>query len=292
MMATRTRSDLPAAELLLLLGDVAREPDRAHRDSTTAYLNEIGLIPLLTAVEEVETARSVRIGDPVARKRLIESNLRLVVSAARHYGGRGLPLLELIAEGNLGLIRAVEKFDPERGFRFSTYAMWWIRQAIEFALMRTRAVRVPVHVLRELATLLRASRELASDGRPASLDQLARHVGKPVDEVARLYRLNERVESLDATRSDEDDRLLGELIAAESDDPAQSVGEAPAEHRLEEWLGTLNARQREVIERRFGLNDHGAQSLAEVAAVLGVSRERVRQIEVEALQRLRKSSGG
>jgi RNA polymerase nonessential primary-like sigma factor len=291
-MATRTRSDLPAAELLLLLGDVAREPDRAQRDSTTAYLNEIGLIPLLTAVEEVETARSVRLGDPVARKRLIESNLRLVVSAARHYGGRGLPLLELIAEGNLGLIRAVEKFDPERGFRFSTYAMWWIRQAIEFALMRTRAVRVPVHVLRELATLLRASRELASDGRPASLDQLARHVGKPVDEVARLYRLNERVESLDASRSDEDDRLLGELIAAESDDPAQSVGEAPAEHRLEEWLGTLNARQREVIERRFGLNDHGAQSLAEVAVVLGVSRERVRQIEVDALQRLRKSSGG
>ncbi len=291
-MATRTRSDLPAAEQLLLLGDVAREPDRAQRDSTTAYLNEIGLIPLLTAVEEVETARSVRVGDPVARKRLIESNLRLVVSAARHYGGRGLPLLELIAEGNLGLIRAVEKFDPERGFRFSTYAMWWIRQAIEFALMRTRAVRVPVHVLRELATLLRASRELASDGRPASLDQLAKHVGKPVDEVARLYRLNERVESLDATRSDEDDRLLGELIAAESDDPAQSVGEAPAEHRLEEWLGTLNARQREVIERRFGLNDHGAQSLAEVAVVLGVSRERVRQIEVDALQRLRKSSGG
>lgn len=290
-MSTKPKSDLSPEELLLLLGDVTREPDRAQRDSTTAYLNEIGLIPLLSAVQELETARALRAGDAGARDRLIVSNLRLVVSAARRYSGRGLPLLELVAEGNLGLIRAVEKFDPERGFRFSTYAMWWIRQAIEFALMRTRAVRVPVHVLRELATLLRASRELAGDGRPATLDQLARHLGKPVDEIARLYRLNERVESLDATRSEEDDRLLGEMIAAESQDPAMSVDEAPPEHRLEEWLSTLNARQREVIERRFGLNDHGAQSLAEVAEVLGVSRERVRQIEVEALQRLRKFSG-
>lgn len=287
-MSDPLKPDLPADDLALLLGDVARESDRDQRDSTTAYLNEIGLIPLLTASEEVSTGRAVRAGDAVARQRLIESNLRLVVSAARHYGGRGLPLLELIAEGNLGLIRAVEKFDPERGFRFSTYAMWWIRQAIEFALMRTRAVRVPVHVLRELAALLRASRELSEQGRPASLEQLARHVGKPVDQVARLYRLNERVESLDASRSEDDDRLLGELIAAETNDPAQHVEAEPAEHRLDEWLATLNPRQREVLERRFGLNDHGAQSLAEVAEVLGVSRERVRQIEVDALQRLRK----
>jgi RNA polymerase nonessential primary-like sigma factor len=279
---------MPADELQLLLGDVAREPDRDQRDSTTAYLNEIGLIALLTPEEELETARAVQSGDAGARKRLIECNLRLVVSAARHYGGRGLPLLELIAEGNLGLIRAVEKFDPERGFRFSTYAMWWIRQAIEFALMRTRAVRVPVHVLRELAVLLRAGREMSAGGRPATLEQLARHVGKPVEEIARLYRLNERVESLDATRSDDDDRLLGELIAADSDDPAVTLDESAPEHRLDEWLATLNPRQREVIERRFGLNDHGAQSLAEVAEVLGVSRERVRQIEVDALQRMRK----
>lgn len=285
---TDPESSLPADDLALLLAVSGADEDREHRDSTTSYLNEIGLIPLLTSAEEVVTARALRAGDSVARKRMIEANLRLVVSAARPYVGRGLPLLELIAEGNLGLLRAVEKFDPERGFRFSTYAMWWIRQAIEFALMRTRAVRLPVHVLRELAQMLRASRELSQSGAVPTLEQLARHLDKPVNAVARLYCLNERVESLDASRSDDDERLLGEMIAAETDDPAQRLAEGRNDQKVQDWLGKLNDRQRQVLERRFGLNDHAAQSLAEIAEVLGISRERVRQIEGDALRRLRK----
>ncbi|MGD9584159.1 MAG: RNA polymerase sigma factor RpoD/SigA [Lysobacterales bacterium] len=280
------------AELAVLLAGSTDPRDREHRDSTAAYLDEIGLMPLLDAGEEQALARALRGGDSVARNRLIECNLRLVVSAARSYLGRGLPLLELIAEGNLGLIRAVEKFDPERGFRFSTYGMWWIRQAIEFALMRTRAVRLPVHVVRDLAALLRANRELAEDGRPPSLDSLARHLGKTVPEIAHLYSLNERVESLDAERSESDDRLHGEMIAAEAADPALSVLEAFDDRRLHDWLEQLKPRQREVVERRFGLHEHAAQSLAEVAAVLGISRERVRQIEADALTRLRQLGGG
>lgn len=289
-MPTDSEQNLPADEIALLIGMAASVEDREQRDSTTAYLNEIGLIPLLSVSEELDTARAARAGVASARQRLIESNLRLVVSAARAYGGRGLPLLELIAEGNLGLIRAVEKFDPERGFRFSTYAMWWIRQAIEFALMRTRAVRLPVHVLRELAVLLRASRELSVSGFPPSLEELARHVGKSVNDVARLYSLNEHMESLDAQCSDEDDRPLSEMIIAETEDPANVINEVAQDQRLEEWLSTLNDRQREVLKRRFGLNEYTAQSLAEVALVMGISRERVRQIEVDALQRLRKLS--
>jgi RNA polymerase nonessential primary-like sigma factor len=284
----RTPDDeLPTDDLFELLGPA--DADAIERDSTTAYLNEIGLIPLLSPDAERELAERARAGELAARQALIEANLRLVVNAARAYLGRGLPMLDLIAEGNLGLIRAVEKFDPGRGFRFSTYAMWWIREAIEFALMRqTRAVRLPVHVLRELAQVLRASRELTRTlGRAPSLDEIGRSVGKDAAEVARLYRFNARVDSLDAALAADDERLLGELVAMPDAGDGEGLGEIANDARLDQWMAELSPRSREVLERRFGLNDHAAQSLAEVAQVLGVSRERVRQIEAEALQRLR-----
>ena len=262
------------------------------RNSTTAYLNEIGLIPLLDADEEVRLGRLSRDGDANARAHLIEANLRLVVNAARNYARRGMPLLDLIAEGNLGLIRAVEKFDPERGFRFSTYAMWWIRQAIERALINQgRTVRLPVHVVRDLAAVLRANREVArKQGHPPTLDELARIVGKDTSEVAQLFSLNERVSSLDAPMSPEDDRQLAEAMAGEAEaDPLSLLADAAAANKLEKWLDKLPPRQRDVIARRYGLGEHSVQSLAEIAAHLGVTRERVRQIQIEALDQLRRA---
>jgi RNA polymerase nonessential primary-like sigma factor len=265
------------------------------RNSTTAYLNEIGLIPLLDADDEVRLGRLKRDGDADARARLIEANLRLVVNAARNYARRGMPLLDLIAEGNLGLIRAVEKFDPERGFRFSTYAMWWIRQAIERALINQgRTVRLPVHVVRDLAAVLRANREIArKQGHPPTLEELSRAVGKATSEVAQLFSLNERVSSLDAPMSPEDDRQLAVAMAGEAEaDPLAMLADAAAANRLESWLAQLPPRQRDVIARRYGLGEHTVQSLAEIATHLGVTRERVRQIQLEALVRLRTTADG
>ncbi len=281
---------LDPSEFDELFGAVERDVEEA-RNSTTAYLNEIGMVDLLTAEQEVELARRLRAGDHEARQRLIEANLRLVVNAARNYVGRGLPLLDLIAEGNLGLIRAAEKFDPERGFRFSTYAMWWIRQSIERGLIRQgRTVRLPVHVVRELAQVLRASRELSRrQGASPSLEQIAQAVGKKPSEVAQLFSLNERMASLEAPLSAEDDRALVEAIADESaDGPLTLLAEAAAANRLDAWLARLPAREREVIERRYGLNERSLQTLAEVAQALGITRERVRQIQLQAEKRLRR----
>lgn len=287
----------PDAEIetdqLLELFSASEAQDEEARDSTTAYLNEIGLIPLLTAQQEVSLARALQAGSQAARQRLIEANLRLVVNAARAYVGRGLPLLDLIAEGNLGLIRAVEKFDPERGFRFSTYAMWWIRQSIERGLIRQgRTVRLPVHVVRELAHALRANRELTlKRGHAPSLDELARLLGKTAQEVAQLFSLNERVSSLEAPLSPEDDRSLSESLPDEhEDDPLALLAEAAAANKLEVWLHALSPRQRDVIARRYGLNEGAVQTLAEIAAELRITRERVRQIQLEALARLRRIS--
>lgn len=283
---------LDPADVLELFA--ASEPqDEEARNSTTAYLNEIGLIPLLDAAAEVALARAQQRGDLEARQHLIEANLRLVVNAARAYVGRGLPLIDLIAEGNLGLIRAAEKFDPERGFRFSTYAMWWIRQAIERGLIQqSRTVRLPVHVVRELAQVLRANRELTlKRGQAPTLDELARHLGRGTQEVAQLFSLNERVSSIDAGLDDDGSLAIADPGSRGSDDePLGLLADAVAGNRLDAWLAQLSARQREVIERRYGLGDRSVQSLAEIATDLGVSRERVRQIQLEALVRLRRAA--
>ena len=267
------------------------DADEASRDSTAAYLNEIGMIPLLDADAELALARALRDGDFEARQRLVEANLRLVVHAARAYVGRGLSLQDLIADGNVGLVRAAERYDPERGFRFSTYAMWWIRHAIERGLIdHGRTVRLPVHVVRDLAQVLRANRELASTlGRAPHVDELARALGRPVDDIARLFTWHERVRSLDAPLADHETPRV-RLSAGEGDEPLSVLAGAVAANRLDGWLARLTPRQREVLVRRYGLHEHAIQSLAEVAAALGISRERVRQVQVEALARLRRFS--
>jgi RNA polymerase nonessential primary-like sigma factor len=286
-MSASSDEVLEAEELLELVDAVEPHDDEA-RNSTSVYLNEIGLIPLLVPDVEVTLARRVRTGDAEARRQMIEANLRLVVTVARGYVGRGVPLLDLIEEGNLGLIRAVEKFDPERRLRFSTYAVWWIREAVQHALMHQgRTVRVPVHVLREFAQVLRARRQfVAARGRMPSIEELAVAIGKPTAAVADLFSVTERISSLDAPLSDSDDRALIEHLVVEGDAAAARVDEVRGS-RIAGWIGQLPARQRLVLERRFGLNDHGVQTLAEIAGELGLTRERVRQIQTEALKRLR-----
>ncbi|EOQ2344452.1 RNA polymerase sigma factor RpoS [Escherichia coli] len=239
-------------------------------DATQLYLGEIGYSPLLTAEEEVYFARRALRGDVASRRRMIESNLRLVVKIARRYGNRGLALLDLIEEGNLGLIRAVEKFDPERGFRFSTYATWWIRQTIERAIMnQTRTIRLPIHIVKELNVYLRTARELSHklDHEP-SAEEIAEQLDKPVDDVSRMLRLNERITSVDTPLED----------TTQDDDMKQSIVK---------WLFELNAKQREVLARRFGLLGYEAATLEDVGREIGLTRERVRQIQVEGLRRLR-----
>ncbi len=284
--------DEPEVEDVLELLDAIEPVDEEVRTSTGAYLNEIGLIPLLTAEEEWALAERVQAGDALARHRLIEANLRLVVTVARGYVGRGVPLMDLIEEGNIGLIRAVEKFDPGRRLRFSTYAMWWIRQGVQHAMShQSRTVRLPVHVLRELAQVLRANREItAKRGRAPTLDELAHAVSMSSAQVAELFRVSEHISSLDAPMSEGDDRALIEQIV-EDDDAMPSRSDGERKGQLDEWLAALNPRQRLVVERRFGLSGVPVQSLAEIARELGITRERVRQIQEDALRRLRKLSG-
>ncbi|MDP2226742.1 MAG: RNA polymerase sigma factor RpoS [Moraxellaceae bacterium] len=259
-------------------------------DATQLYLNEIGFSPLLSADEEVFYARRARQGIESARKRMIESNLRLVVKISRRYVNRGLTLLDLIEEGNLGLIHAVEKFDPERGFRFSTYATWWIRQTIERGLMnQTRTVRLPIHVVKELNVYLRAARELSHklDHEP-SADEIARLLDRPVEDVQRMLGLNERVSSIDSPIGGDSDRTLGETIPdMNAHDPADDVQDEDMRMSLDAWLDELPEKQREVLSRRFGLRGHEVATLEEVGEEIGLTRERVRQIQVDGLKRMR-----
>ena len=260
-------------------------------DATRMYLSEIGFSPLLTAQEEVYYARRSLRGDASSRNRMIESNLRLVVKISRRYMNRGLSLLDLIEEGNLGLIHAVEKFDPERGFRFSTYATWWIRQTIERALMnQTRIIRLPIHIIKEINGYLRTARQLAQtlDHEPSAED-IAQAMGKPVAEVKRMLQLNERVASVDTPIGKDEDRSLLDAIPDENNpDPSQWLQDSDLNEKLGQWLSQLNDKQRVVVERRFGLGGQEKATLEQVGNEIGVTRERVRQIQIDALRRLRK----
>lgn len=259
-------------------------------DATRLYLNEIGFSALLTAAEEVRFARLAQRGDAAARKRMIESNLRLVVKIARRYMNRGLALLDLIEEGNLGLIRAVEKFDPERGFRFSTYATWWIRQTVERALMnQTRTIRLPIHIVKEINIYLRAARRLAQTlEREPSAEDVAQMLDRPLEDVKRMLGLNERIASVDSPLDRDSDRTLIDTIPDEHNrDPARLLQDSDMQRHIDAWLAQLNDKQRAVVERRFGLDGRESATLEEVGIEIGVTRERVRQIQIEALRRLR-----
>lgn len=291
MSATIPDEPDSAPEEILDLIDAVEPQDEEARNSTSAYLSEIGLIALLDAATEWSLAERVQAGDAEARRRLIEANLRLVVTVARPYVGRGVLLMDLIAEGNLGLIRAVEKFDPARRLRFSTYAVWWIRQSVQAAIMNHgRTVRLPVHLLRELAQILRAERELAAHmGASPSLDRIAAAAGKSVQEVAQLFLVSERIGSLDAAAESGERALIGHI--QDGDEVAPDGASASiSSKRLGVWMAGLRERQRIVLERRFGLDGTPLQSLAEIGRDLGISRERARQIQEDALRRLRKLS--
>jgi RNA polymerase nonessential primary-like sigma factor len=262
-------------------------------DVTQLYLNDIGASSLLSPAEELVLARAVRGGDFAARQRMIEANLRLVVSIAKHYQHRGIPLDDLIEEGNLGLIHALEKFDPERGFRFSTYATWWVRQNIERSIMnQSRTIRLPIHVVKELNLVLRALRQLESNGSPdhhADVAAVARLLDRPVEEVRHLLAYNERTASLDAPLDIDSDLSVADAIADEIvETPEHHIEQAEIELRIADWVARLSDKQRQVIERRYGLNGNEVATLEILANDLGITRERVRQIQMEALGQLRR----
>jgi len=270
--------------------DVPSESRDEIFDAASLYLKEIGYASLLTAEEEVSLSRRIQQGDEAARQRMIESNLRLVVKIGRRYVNRGLALLDLIEEGNIGLMRAIEKFNPELGFRFSTYATWWIRQTMERALMnQTRTIRLPIHIVKQLNTCLRAARELAQtmDHDP-SAEEIARLLHRPSAEVSHMLELNERVTSMDVPASRDGSKMLVETIADEQPcDPEMLAEDDDLTQAIADWLEQLSTKQREVVTRRFGLMGHEVATLEEVGQEIGLTRERVRQIQVEALRRLR-----
>lgn len=256
-------------------------------DPTRQYLDEIGVSPLLTADEEKFYSRRAQRGDESARQRMIESNLRLVVKIARRYINRGLPLLDLIEEGNLGLIRAVEKFDPERGFRFSTYATWWIRQTIERGIMnQSRTVRLPIHVIKDINSCRRAARRLRNKlDRVPTFAEIAEQMDTEVSEVERLMALHDRV-TLRAVNANEDgpvDRLRAKRDA----EPSRCAQKDDVHEIVDHWVWELSDKQRAVVERRYGLHGYRRATLEQIGDEIGVTRERVRQIQLDALKNLR-----
>lgn len=258
-------------------------------DATQLYLNEIGSSPLLTAQEEVYYSRLYLQGCNKSRNHLIRSNLRLVVNISRRYLNRGLHLLDLIEEGNIGLIRAVEKFDPEKGFRFSTYGTWWIRQTIERAIMsQTRTIRLPIYMAKELNCFLRARRQLAQNlNQEPTLEQIASAVDKPVETVEKVLGLNERVASIDSVINGSGKSVVETIAANDAFEPSKVFQRSDLQDALEDWLNDLPEKHSEVLARRFGLRGYPLSTLEEVGQEIGLTRERVRQIQVEALKILR-----
>ena len=266
--------------------------DERQVDVTQMYMHDIGHDALLNAADELILARQFAQGDFAARQKMITCNLRLVVSIAKHYQHRGVPLLDLIEEGNLGLIHALDKFDPERGFRFSTYASWWVRQHIERAIMnQSRTVRLPVHIVKAINVILRARHHLSAHGvHDVCVADIAHLVHMPEAEVSELLRLNDGAVSLDSPLGDDADLSMGDVIADEAAQlPEDILAQAEVVNFIQTWLNTLTDKQRWVIARRFGLNNQDVATLEQIAEDLNLSRERVRQIQAEALVQLRKT---
>ena len=272
-----------------VLNNIENHYDDRTPDATDIYLKEIGAAPLLTKDEEVYFARLVQKGDANAKKRMIESNLRLVVKIARRYLRSGMPILDLIEEGNIGLIRAVEKFDPELGFRFSTYSAWWIQQTIERAIMsQNRTIRLPVHVVKHLNSCLRVSRELAIElDHEQTAEEIAKRLNKSTTEIEKTLSLNERIISIDMPISDDISRPLSDTIGSNALDPARVEISNNLKKNISHWLDKLTDMQRAVVERRFGLNQYEPTTLEQTGQEIGLTRERVRQLQSEALKSLK-----
>ena len=295
-----TEDDVPEEELDAIVEEGSDEvdpdldltvPDSVNiEDPVRMYLKEIGKVPLLTAEEEIDLAKRMEEGDEDAKKRLAEANLRLVVSIAKRYVGRGMLFLDLIQEGNLGLIKAVEKFDYNKGFKFSTYATWWIRQAITRAIAdQARTIRIPVHMVETINKTIRVSRQLLQElGHDPSAEEIAKEMDMPVDKVRDILKIAQEPVSLETPIGEEEDSHLGDFIPDEdASEPSEAASFSLLREQLEEVLDTLAPREKKVLELRFGIVDGRTRTLEEVGKEFNVTRERIRQIESKALRKLR-----